>query len=228
MDLNDAKALRMKPSEYPEVQDCPNLKRLLEIQVDMQLADVATMLQLPKHPAGLDAGCNLSLANVLFSMIAGASVLFYNADISYLEQHNPNESSKRFKGVLRNHYPWRSGEAFGLKKRCDVIYRYGRNPLVHSFGVGKSAKLFPGVPRAAAVPVYVEKIPLDSEAVGLLLAGCQPTSCALPLTLREELDAAVLSVVALAWGTAAMLRDLFRDPEQRVRAERLARELLSS
>ncbi|MGD9737528.1 MAG: hypothetical protein AB7V58_18250 [Solirubrobacterales bacterium] len=217
----------MKPSEYPEVHGCPNLRRLLEIQVDMQFADIGTMLQLPNSDAGLDAGCNLALANVLFSMISGASVFFFNADLGYLERHNPNQSSARFKGVLRKHYPWRDNEAFGLGKRRDVIYQYGRNPIVHSFGVGKSARLFPGVPRAAATPVYIEKGPLDAGAADLVMAGAEPAPVALPLTLRRERDAAVLSVVGLAWGTAAMLRSLFRDAEQADRAETLARQILN-
>jgi hypothetical protein len=215
----------MKPSEYPEVQSYPSLKRLLGIQVDMQFADIKTMLQLPSDKPGLDAGCNLALANVLFSMIGGASVLFFDADLSYLKKHNPNRSSARFKGVLRKYYPWRDGEAFARKKRRDVIYQYGRNPLVHSFGVGKSAHLFPGVPRGAATPVYIEKGPLDPAAANVVMSGGLPVPTALPLTLREEFDAAVLSVVGLTWGTAAMLRSLFRDAEQADRAETLARQI---
>jgi hypothetical protein len=50
----------MKPSEYPEVRCWPNLKRLLEIQVDMQFADIATMLRLPVSQPGLEAGRNLA------------------------------------------------------------------------------------------------------------------------------------------------------------------------
>lgn len=184
------------------------------------------MLQLPNIEAGLGAGCNLALASVLFGTIAGASVLFFDADLDYLKSHNPNRSSARFKGVLRKHYPWRDGEAFTLRKRREVIYSYGRTPIVHSFGVGKSTHLFPGARRPGSTPVYVEKGPLSPAEADAVMAGQSPAPEALPLTLRTELDAAVLSVVGLAWGTAAMLRSLFKDQCEVERAEVLARQCL--
>jgi hypothetical protein len=57
------------PSEFQELQHYPHLRKLLEIQVDMQFADVHSMLRLPQGE--LEAGCNLALANVLFTLIRG-------------------------------------------------------------------------------------------------------------------------------------------------------------
>ena len=72
----------MLPSEYPEVQAYPNLKQLLTVQVDMQFKDLRTLLELPKTEG--QGGCNLTAAGVLFNVIAGSSVCFYEASAEAL------------------------------------------------------------------------------------------------------------------------------------------------
>lgn len=214
----------VQPSKFPEVENYPQLRRLLEVQVDMQFSDVHAMLQLPNERADLNAGCNLALANVLFSLISGASVLFFKAELGYLEKHN--RAGSRFRGVLTHHYPWRDDEeAFTRAKRRELIYTYARNPLTHSFGVGKAAHLFPGVPKSGATPVYIAKGPLSAAEADVVMEGETPAPPALPPTIRSEYDAGVLSVVALAWGTVAMLRSLFADAEQVGPAEVLASQI---
>jgi hypothetical protein len=71
----------MLPSAFPEVAPYEHLRRLLCIQVDMQLVDLRTLLRLPKRDFGLEGGCNLTATTLLCNIIAGASVLFFDASI---------------------------------------------------------------------------------------------------------------------------------------------------
>src|SRR5262245_2329352 len=123
----------MKPSEYPEVEDFPFLRHLLAVQVDPQFEDIRTLLQLPAPDKGFEAGCNLTLANFLCSMIAGASILFYEANFKAFK--SGRASGQRFKDLLRDFYPWRDCDTYSTAKACMLVYKYTRNPLVHSFGI---------------------------------------------------------------------------------------------
>ena len=87
----------MKPSRYPELREQPHLRELLDTQVDMQFDDVAVLLQLPR-PGDLDAGCNLTLASLLFDLISGASVMFYRAELAYFQKKR-KLSGSRFERV---------------------------------------------------------------------------------------------------------------------------------
>jgi hypothetical protein len=213
----------VKPSEYPEVQAFPHLRDLLERQVDMQFDDVRTLLQLP-HPPDLGAGCNLSLANILFTLIGGASVMFFRADISYFERYKG--SGKRFKALMREHYPWQPDDSLSPGEASGLIYTFARNPLTHSFGIGKSAHLFPGAPSVANQPIWLAKGAFSPSQADLILSGQRPRPVGLPPTLEDHLGGVVLSVPSLAWGTAAMCRSLFADKGQSAAAEKLAGEFL--
>jgi len=48
----------MLPSECPEVENYPHPKLLLDKQVDMQIADLRTLLKLPLPELGLNDGAN--------------------------------------------------------------------------------------------------------------------------------------------------------------------------
>ena len=69
----------MKLSRFAPLQEYPSLQRLVSIQLDMQLEDAKTLLQLPREDDGLPGGCNLTLASLLFNIVSGASYLFYDA-----------------------------------------------------------------------------------------------------------------------------------------------------
>ena len=69
----------MLPSHFAEVQGFVHLRRLLDLQVDMQFHDLRSLLQLPKPHLGLVGGCNLTATALACNIIAGASVLFYDA-----------------------------------------------------------------------------------------------------------------------------------------------------
>lgn len=134
----------MLPSAYPEVGDRPSLRRLLEVQVDMQLADLGTLLCLPREEPGLGGGCNLTAATLAANIIAGASVLFWDSTLEALKP-GPGRG-KRFTGLMTAHYPWSSQDAVDAQLGAKLLWDHTRNPLSHTLGVGKQAQLFPGIP----------------------------------------------------------------------------------
>lgn len=144
----------MLPSEYPELQNYPHLRRLMAGQVDMQVHDIRTMLRLPAGDIGV--GMNLSLARALGDLISGVSVAFYNAsDEAFTTRGN---RGARFREVLLRYAPDLSptGEiavAAQLRTRyhglitgddlpplsredaVDVLWERTRNPLAHALGL---------------------------------------------------------------------------------------------
>ena len=114
----------MLPSEFPEVQGYPSLKRLLEAQVNMQFGDLRTML--------LGGGCNFAAAAVIFNIIAGSSVCFYKPSKQALT--NRKARGDRFKEVLEKFYPWQ-GEPMPKHQCVSEIWDSARNPLAHSLGL---------------------------------------------------------------------------------------------
>ena len=134
----------MVPSRYPEVQAYPYLRRLLEAQVDMQFRDVRVLLMLPRPDDGLDAGCNLTTALLLTAIAAGASVLLWDAHSGAL--HARGERGARFKATVERHYPWSADDSVTPEYGTKLLYDYTRNPLSHTLGIGKTTRLFPGIP----------------------------------------------------------------------------------
>lgn len=94
----------MNPSEFPEVQGYPEVVNFLKFQVDMMFEDIRVLLQLPLYD--LKAGCNFTVSAMLFNIIAGVSVCFYDASTEALIQRGGR--GNRFKNMLINYYPWES------------------------------------------------------------------------------------------------------------------------
>lgn len=217
----------MNPSEFPEVRPHPHLRRLLAVQIDMQFDDLRTLLQLPSHNTSLSADCNLTTASLLFNVIAGTSVLFYDASLGALNDRA--DRGRRFRALLADYYPWSPSDAFGAEESSTVIYDFARNPLTHTLGVSKVPRLFPGAPPLphGATAVMLEKGPLDPHAVEAVTDPSKQPE-ALGPTLRHEDDELILSVWSLAWGVHRMLRDLFADDAQVERAHATAEALLEA
>lgn len=192
----------MDPSHLPEVQAYPYVRRLLADQIDMQFEDIRTLLRLPlddpppkQPPMGdspvkeppLRGGCNLTTATLLFNVIAGASVLFYESSPEGLAKGG--DRGPRFKDLLTDYFPWADDEAFDRKKSSKVVYDFARNPLTHSLGVQKVPKLFPGVPPLpdGAQAMMLEKGPLDVDAVAAVTDPSTRPEWLGP-TLRREDD----------------------------------------
>jgi hypothetical protein len=88
----------MLPSAFPELKgpQRASLRRLCREYFDMQIEDVRVVLRMPK--AGFPAECNFATIAVLFNLIAGASVCFYDASPKALA--TPGDRGKRFKDML--------------------------------------------------------------------------------------------------------------------------------
>lgn len=91
----------MNPSEFSEVKGYPEIINFLKFQVDMLFEDLRTLLRLPSYD--LKAGCNFTVAAMLFNIIAGVSVCFYEASTKAIIQRRDRNS--RFKNLLINYYP---------------------------------------------------------------------------------------------------------------------------
>lgn len=213
------------PSQYPEVAGRPALRKLLAIQVDMQIADLQTLLCLPRpDQAGFGAGCNLTAATLAFNIIAGASVLFWDSSIEAIKRRG--DRGPRFRALVEAKYPWTDADAVDAEFRGKLMWDWARSPLTHTLGVGKNAQLFPGQPpEERGVWFLKSEHGLPGEAAQELMSSYQKLDW-LPATVGEEPGGYAIHVETLAWGVTRMLRDLFADDDQASRANSTAEQLL--
>jgi hypothetical protein len=214
----------LMPSQYPEVGDRPALRELLAVQVDMQVADLGTLLCLPRPELGLMCGCNLTATTLAATIIAGASVLFWRASPEAFTKRG--DRGQRFQSLVKEMYPWSGEDAIEGKLGARLLWDLARNPLSHTLGVGEAAQLFPGVPnderglRLAKAELGLE--PADAEAV----MSSPERPAAMEATIASQPGGYVVHVATLAWGLTRTLRNLFADAEQAGAAEGTARWLL--
>ena len=205
----------MLPSEFPEVQAYPQLKRLLAHQVDMQFVDLRSLLELPRVQG--DGGCNFVAATVLFNIVAGSSVCFYDAKPDGLT--NRGDRSRRFVGVLENFYPW-NGELVSKDLAVSILYQSARNPLAHSLGIDTPDA------NTKAKQVLLKKWALTAEQIQELEDTVNRPSWAEGTVvhikpLQGGGEEVAISIPALYWGVHRMLHALFADPAQVKQAEAL-------
>lgn len=209
----------MLPSEYPEVQSYPHLKRLLQNQVDPQIIDLRTLLCLPQP--GLESNCSFTAAGVLLNLIAGISVCFFDASIQAL--HRRGDRGTRFKEVLRKFYPWHE-EPLAKEECVQALYNAARNPLIHSLGLDDPPTASPG-----RQVVFLKKRPLtEAEVQELEDASSRPlwvsSTIVHHLPLAYGSIEVAISVPALYWGVHRLLQALFADATQAKAANTLAEE----
>jgi len=203
------------PSEFPEVQAYPQLKRLLAHQVDMQFVDLRSLLELPRVQR--DGGCNFVTATVLFNIIAGSSVCFYDARPEGLTTRG--DRGRRFVGILENFYPW-AVESISKDVAVSILYQSARNPLAHSLGID--------IPDAntKAKQILLKKWALTTKQILELEDSInRPTWAGGTIIhikpLRGGGEEVAISIPALYWGVHRMLHALFTDPVQVQQAEAL-------
>jgi hypothetical protein len=230
----------MLPSEYLEVQGRDGLKRLLAEQVDMQFVDLRTMLRLPmadppgraailsnllrrmlRLPVGdLPGGCNFAAASILFNLIAGSSVCFFNtSDAAFTERR---DRGQRFKGVLEKFYPWQ-GEPVTKATAVEVLYEAARNPLAHSLGLEAP----PAAGHVQREIVLVKRPLSEAEIIELEDQVVKPAWAGSTVTQGQTASGAdrfEISVPALYWGVHRMLRALFADAGQVADADAIAKK----
>lgn len=175
---------------------------------------------------------NLTAASHLFSLISGISVLLYNADWGYLKTRD--HAGRRFKGAIMEHMPLTHDDDLTPGHAASVMWEFARNPLAHSFGLGKERASFPGLPGSERDPeMYIAKGPdgLHARQANALLRGDLPRPAWLPRPTISprygDSRGIVISVEGLSWATVAMLRSILRSPH-RDTAENLARRLMAT
>lgn len=208
----------MLPSEFQEVQGYPNLKRLLEAQVDMQFVDLRALFRLPL--SDIEGGCNFAASAVLFNIIAGSSVCFYEPSVAALNDRRAR--GKRFKEVLEKFYPW-GGEPISKDLCVLILYDSARNPLTHSLGLEAPPM------DSIGKQFVLKKWPLgQTEILELEDSPQRPDWAGATITSKQMLaygtEEVVISVPSLYWGVHRMLHSLFSDRNHATKADNLAKE----
>jgi hypothetical protein len=198
------------PSTFTELKgpQRASLRRLCRDHFDMQIEDVRVLMRMPK--AGYPAGCNFATIAVLFNLIAGASVCFYDASPKALA--TPGDRGKRFKDMLVAFFPWPS--AIAAKDGADVFYKYARNPLAHALGLD--------VPNAPEIGM--NKSPLSEKRI-ITLEDAPALPPWAPPPLRPQGSDYEIGAAGLYWGYHRLLHALFADATHSAGAERLAHDL---
>lgn len=177
--------------------------KLIRTQLEPHLEDVHTMLRLPiVGDAGLRAGCNFAIAQVLLSVVAGASVTLYEPRAL----SSRRDRGRLFKEILTKYYPWDAERRIpgalldddGAAKLYDLL----RNPLAHSLGVIDSAE------SAAFARVEVLKGSFaEGDIVATERAVARPSDWLDP-TLRQSGTDLTLWVRSLYWGVRRMIENV--------------------
>lgn len=90
--------------------------------VEPHLRDINAMLRLPLPEAGLEAGCNFAIAQVLLNIVSGISTTLYR-------QKGP--SGKLFKELLDTEY-WPIDPPAGMAPDCASTVLYMRGSVIRS------------------------------------------------------------------------------------------------
>ncbi len=215
----------MFPSQFPEADPYPALGKVFAAHVDMQFADLHAVLRLPIEEIDPHVGLNLTATALIFSLIAGASVLLHNP--SWRAFKSGAASGARFQSVLVDAYPWGAEDDPIAQDAASLLYKSARNPLVHSLGIGKDRRAIPGAQVAQPYDrIIFVKWALCAPQIESLAVGGEARPSFLPATICRVNDSIELSVPTLAWGVHVMWRKLMRDPSHAVAAEGIARQIL--
>jgi len=212
--------------EYHKVIDS-NRYPLLQMQLERgflrdQLSEIRCLLKLPQKR--LPSGCNCAAASLLFNLISGISVCFFDAS---LEKFNSDRGrGQALSHLLKRYYPWNEEPLEIPQDRAiNALYKSLRNPLTHCLGIYK-----------ASVPdrIYISKIRLTSIQIARLESPLRrpkslpPTlSDMVPLRLLKVGVSLILAIPSLYWGVNRLLYKLLNDASQSDRTEQFFRDLSS-
>lgn len=203
-------SLHLDPKPGPRVG---GLIRRLE---DHYFRDVHAMLRLPAPTIGVTAGCNFAIFQVLASVVSGVSVTLY--------EHSGGTGA-RFKGLLKNYYPW-SEEPPPLSDpshASEQIYSLFRNPLAHDLGLDLKTK-------SRTKKAIIKRLMTDQKKSGRTEKGIENLEAVerpkqLSPTIKIEADRVVLLVDAFYWGIRKMLLNLIADRKRIAEAENFLNSL---
>jgi hypothetical protein len=177
---------------------------------DHYFRDVHAMLRLPEPDCQIEAGCNFAIAQVLLSVVSGASVTLY--------EHSGHKGV-RFRGVLEHYYPW-ADEPIATRddsEHARQMYSLFRNPLTHDLGLDLERP-------QRTHKVIVKRLTTGGSSRGHSESGVEALETegrpvGLSPVLRAQNGRVVLLVEAFYWGVRQMLIRLSTDHERMVQAE---------
>lgn len=176
------------------------LKMATAATLEIYLNEIHSLLSVPAKPAELiERQFEFSAAVMLLSVVAGASTTIYGRQGS---------SGSLFRGILTDFYPWDLDPPVGRNppEAAQALYKYFRNPLVHSVGIGdgkrkvKLGRIFPGVP-GVQQEARIDELACRSGPPG------RPT-------MRFEPDRMVLWLDGFYWGVRQMVERVLSDRDR--------------
>jgi hypothetical protein len=200
----------MNPSEFPSVIKYRAVERFFRKHVDMQFADVRTLMNLPRPSQGLPAGCNFVAAAALANLISGFAEVLYAARPS---MNGPRQSGERLQALLKDLYPWQPGERRTAKSK--VLYYFVRNPLAHNLGIDDPRRAKKEMRR-----IPIRKRRLTDRQLNALESANTPPGWA-GLAVRRVGRRWNINVPGLYWGVFHLLRRLTERPRHMRQAQTL-------
>jgi len=186
----------------------PALKHFLRVQVDMQVADLRVLLQLPVPELDPNVAGNLTTTAAILNLISGFSVWLFETDeaatIRALEERTGGRHSKRrFTGFVSAYWP-RVPPEQSPDWVAERLY-LTRNSLVHDLGATDDPN------RSEPRTMELGKIPgLTLETVVMSLERNLVHPLTVPV-IQERGDSFAVSVDGLYWAAHWMLREAIRD-----------------
>src|SRR5262249_7791971 len=101
--------------------------------LDMHFNDARTMLRLPRPEVGIETGCNIALSGMLCNILSGISSTIYKPARLLHEVQSKRCSGEAFRGLVDKFFPFKPPGAVDFPQG---LYKYARNPLAHSLGIG--------------------------------------------------------------------------------------------
>jgi hypothetical protein len=205
----------LQPSDLVTDAAYPLTKEFLQVNVDMQFADVRVLFRLPVDELDPNVGCNLTVAAMMLNLVSGFSVWFFQtagaARIREEEQRrNIRLSRRRFLGFVEEYWPQIAPEpAPGIvaPRLYDV-----RNSLAHNLGVSDEpddenpSRVSLGKPRSLS---------LDDVVMHLERNELHPL--AVPIVEGDE-ERYILHLAGLYWALHKMLKAALGDRPQEIEA----------
>jgi hypothetical protein len=183
-------------------QTPPRVKALIQSVENHFFRDVHTMLRLPMPEHELPAGCNFAITQVLAAAVSGISVTLYS---------DKGGAGARFKGLLRDFYPWslEPGNAVKPDAGAEVIYHLIRNPLTHDLG-------FDLENRRKTQKIIIKRLTTDNLRKGLseklveqIETDVRKVTPSPTVTISS--DETVILVEVFYWGVRTMVEAISRD-----------------
>lgn len=169
------------------------------------------MLRLPDLDHDLTAGCNFAITQVLAAAVSGISVTLYS---------QTGNSGVRFKGLLKDFYPWSSepGNAVTPQIGANVIYSVIRNPLTHDLGLDLENKRQGQKIKIKRLVTNNKRKGLPEKFIEQLETPNRPSPMSPTVTVRS--GETIVLAEAFYWGVRQMVEHLSRDTS-RMQAARI-------